>query len=312
MPFEKSFFQGETICDFYVPPMMKRVWAGQLDMLQVIDTLCRAAGIRYYAAYGTLLGAVRHHGFIPWDDDIDLWMFRDDLMRFAELAEQILPQYGLELITPYNEPDYNNPIFGVFNGRHTDLSEERLSKYYGCPFSMRIDLFALDNLPEDEELIMEKFRLSKEAWELAEIWEDPLVSSAQKQLRLRILTEAVGYELIEEIPVKQQLSMLCDLVTASDGLDESEYVANVQAFRYNPKTRFRREWFGEPVYLEFEGRKIPAPADYDAVLRMIYKDYMTPVKGKSVHGYPFYKEQMEDLHRAFRDKGMEIPEIFRE
>lgn len=68
--------QGEVRDGYYVQPMMKRIWAVQLDMLKEIDRICRRHHVNYYGWFGTLLGAVRHHGFIPWDDDLDLAMLR--------------------------------------------------------------------------------------------------------------------------------------------------------------------------------------------------------------------------------------------
>ncbi len=312
MKYDESYFKGETICDFYVPPMMKRVWAGLLDMLMVVDNLCRAANLKYYMAYGTLLGAVRHKGYIPWDDDIDIWMFRDDMMKFIELAESILPKYGLEIITPYNDADYNNPVAGIFNGRQMDISKERLEKYYGCPFSMRIDLFPLDNLPDDQETVDFKCRLSDEAWQLADIWNKSVISEREKKRRFEALTGEIGYTPIDGVSYKQQLSMLCDMIMISDDIPDSEYVANVRLYHEHPRARFRREWFEKPVYLQFGQVSLPAPADYDSVLRTIYGDYTVMRKGGTVHDYPFYKEQMAELHRAIKKQGTEIPEIFRE
>ena len=86
LQFDKDFFLGETYQGFYVEPMMKCVWAAQLEVLEVIRGICEKHKIKYFAAYGTLLGAVRHKGFIPWDDDVDIMMLREDYERFMKLA----------------------------------------------------------------------------------------------------------------------------------------------------------------------------------------------------------------------------------
>ncbi|MDO5402264.1 MAG: LicD family protein, partial [Eubacteriales bacterium] len=72
MEFPKSYFEDEVRDGFYVPAMMKRAWAAQLQVLEDVDKVCRDNDIQYFAEWGTLLGAVRHHGFIPWDDDMDI------------------------------------------------------------------------------------------------------------------------------------------------------------------------------------------------------------------------------------------------
>lgn len=80
--FDKDFFLGETRNDFYIEPMIKCAWAAELEVLEVVRNICEKHNLKYFAADGTLLGAVRHRGFIPWDDDIDIMMPRDDYMRF--------------------------------------------------------------------------------------------------------------------------------------------------------------------------------------------------------------------------------------
>ena len=82
MKFPKDFFSEEDRNGFVVPEMMKRAWAAELEVLEVIRTLCLSEGIKWYAFYGTLLGAIRHKGFIPWDDDIDIYMTETDYSRF--------------------------------------------------------------------------------------------------------------------------------------------------------------------------------------------------------------------------------------
>ncbi len=78
MHFDESFFEGEERNGFYISPIMKRAWAVELDILEVISKICRKYQIRWFAESGTMLGAVRHNGFIPWDDDIDISMLRPD------------------------------------------------------------------------------------------------------------------------------------------------------------------------------------------------------------------------------------------
>ena len=93
MEFPASYFQGEYREGFYVAPMMKRAWAAQMEVLLLFDEICDTYGLKWYIAYGTLLGAVRHKGFIPWDDDIDIWMFREDMMRLNDLPDEVFADW---------------------------------------------------------------------------------------------------------------------------------------------------------------------------------------------------------------------------
>ena len=92
MQFPDSFFEDEVRDGFYVPALIKRSWAAQLELLGEIAAVCRRHHIRWFAMWGTLLGAVRHGGFIPWDDDLDIGMLRDDYNRFMSVAKQELPE----------------------------------------------------------------------------------------------------------------------------------------------------------------------------------------------------------------------------
>ena len=88
MNFDNNFFDNEVRNGFFVCSLMKRAWAAQIDVLAYFDKICQENGLKYYADFGTLLGAVRHKGFIPWDDDIDVSMFREDIEKLRTLMDQ--------------------------------------------------------------------------------------------------------------------------------------------------------------------------------------------------------------------------------
>ena len=85
LKFDNDFFNTEVREGFEISSMMKRAWAAQMEVFQVVSDICNRNGIRYFADFGTLLGAVRHKGMIPWDDDIDLAMMRPDFERLEQL-----------------------------------------------------------------------------------------------------------------------------------------------------------------------------------------------------------------------------------
>ena len=92
MEFPQNYFCAEVRDDFEIPAMMKRAWAAELEVLSVIADVCGRHHLQYFADYGTLLGAVRHKGFIPWDDDIDICMLREDYMELIRVLPDELPQ----------------------------------------------------------------------------------------------------------------------------------------------------------------------------------------------------------------------------
>lgn len=86
MDFSTDFYRDEVRYGFYIPTAIKQAWAAELMVLGEIDRICRKYNIKYYAEWGTLLGAVRHGGFVPWDDDMDIGMLREDYIRFRKVA----------------------------------------------------------------------------------------------------------------------------------------------------------------------------------------------------------------------------------
>ena len=105
LTFDDSYFLGETRDGFYIEPMMKCAWAAQLEVMCVIKQICEKNDIPYFAYYGTLLGTIRHKGFIPWDDDMDICMLRKDYQRFLEVApRELTGEYHIN--SPYTQDEY--------------------------------------------------------------------------------------------------------------------------------------------------------------------------------------------------------------
>ncbi len=148
--FSSEYFYDEVRNGFYVPEMTKRYWAAQLEVLYEIDKICKKHGLGWFANYGTLLGAIRHKGYIPWDDDIDITMFRDDYDRFFDLAAKELPK-GFCVLTTGTEPEYAYPFGRITSSHSIDLSEEYLEKFYGCPYCVGVDIYPYDRLFPDKD-----------------------------------------------------------------------------------------------------------------------------------------------------------------
>ena len=96
-----GFLNEEVRCGYTVTKQMKEVWAVELDMLEKLLSVCKKHDIKIFASGGTMLGAVRHQGFIPWDDDIDMMMFRDDYEKLCKVAQE-----------EFEYPYFSNRIYG--------------------------------------------------------------------------------------------------------------------------------------------------------------------------------------------------------
>lgn len=147
MQFPKSYFEDEVRDGFYVSSMVKRSWAVQIEILEEVERICKKHNLQYFADGGTLLGAVRHGGFIPWDDDLDICMKRKDYETFAKVALEELPKDYIMLNFEQSCKEnykYTNFIIRICNGRTIHLSKGSLDRFHGFPYIAGIDIFSLD------------------------------------------------------------------------------------------------------------------------------------------------------------------------
>ena len=156
--FPNDYFKDEYREGFLVESMMKRAWAAQLEVLKRIEEICDKYGLQYFGFWGTLLGAVRHNGYVPWDDDFDIIMKRADYDKFLEVAATELPD-GYVVMTPYTEVEWDEQIARVTNSHSINFTDRFLNAYHGFPFVAGVDIFPYDFIPDDESLCKEKDEL---------------------------------------------------------------------------------------------------------------------------------------------------------
>ena len=131
---------------------MKRAWAAEMEVLMEIDRICKENAIQYFADSGTLLGAVRHQGFIPWDDDIDITMKRSDYEKFIKIAKTCLPSGWILLHPHYSiKAIWRNTFMRICNTDRISFEEAHLDRFHGFPYPVGVDIFPLDNIPIDED-----------------------------------------------------------------------------------------------------------------------------------------------------------------
>lgn len=315
MFFPEEYFQGEYREGFYIAPMMKRAWAAQLEVLLLFDEICDAHGLRWFLAYGSLLGAVRHRGFIPWDDDIDVWMFREDMMKLNELPDSVFAEKGLELANPWHNENHTNLAWRIDNGHTLMLDEAHMLQYHLCPFALGIDLFALDYVPRDPQIFRTQAIWCATANTLMRKWHDSGMTKREKQEQYRKIEKAAGLLPDQSLPEKQRLAILTEHMLSVYGPEDGDMLA------FLPETQkpgrnddvYRPEWFAETVYLPFENLDVPAPVGFHDILQVEYgEDYMTPKNVGGDHDYPFYRGQYEKLKHLFEEERMELPPFLAE
>lgn len=301
LEFSKDYFKREVRCGFAVGEVMKHVWAAELEMLAEIIRVCEKYELTYYVYWGSLLGAVRHQGFIPWDDDIDIALVGEDYVRFLEVAGRELPA-AYEIRNMYTDTRWGDYFTHINNNTIVDISPEHMEKYHGCPLVVGMDVFPLYYLPRDKEfaeqqkVVLDKIfhaigyadyqeELKREGGE-PDILETVVQKLAEGMVELQHLT---GYQFNNDLPIRTQLYQLYDQVGRLCQEDESDEVTAFWEYRRNGYS-VRKELLQETIKLPFENLMVTAPAGYDEILKKTFGDYMTP-RIYASHDYPFFQEE---------------------
>ena len=244
-----------------------------IDILSVVADFCEKNGLRYWLYYGTLIGAIRHNGYIPWDDDIDIIMPRPDYEKFLKSFNQTSGS-KYQVIEDRITPGYHNTFAKVHNPK-TIIESEFSNK---MAFGVFIDIFPFDGVKDAKQ--------SKCAIIILKL----LSAKDNKWWRKRKLISNIGLYVFKiimlPIPVNYLLNRLRKICLQAS-FDESEYVNYIPA-RAGMRTNVKRsDLEGSNVeYHIYEGKKYRIPHNYDVCLRKNYGDYMSlPPKEEQV-GHP--------------------------
>ncbi|WP_338146883.1 LicD family protein [Ligilactobacillus agilis] len=260
-----------------------------LELLNVVANVCEEQHLRYALIYGTLIGAVRHQGYIPWDDDIDIMMPRPDYEKLLQyLKENIAVYPHLQVFNPDECADYPYMITRISDNRYViDVDNEE-------PYGMGvfIDVYPYDGLGNSKKEAL-KFGLKG----------DRLSSLCYQATRRRFAIETTTSNVrkILKYPVylyaklrgKEVFQRKLAKLAGIKEYDESNYVGCAVWLSWGEKDIFPRKWFEETMLVNFDKYKFRIPKEYDALLRYEYGDYMKlPPKKERVghHNYKVYKK----------------------
>ena len=291
MQFPHTYFEDEVREGFYITGAMKRAWAAQLEVLEEIDKVCRKHNIRWFADCGTLLGAVRHGGYIPWDDDMDICMLRPDYIKFNQVAKQDLPEEFVVLNLNNTEEPYLEYLTRVTNGHRLNFDSDYLEKYHDCPYATGIDIFVLDYIAEDEEEEKERKALATLIMAAGDEIEEDNSNVDDYRDVLNQIEELCLVEFDYTKCIKQQLFQAGEKIFSLYAGKGGSHVALMPYWVYFDNHLYPAEYFNTTVMVPFEITKLPAPAAYDGVLQIEYGDYMKIVKSGGIHDYPFFINQ---------------------
>ncbi len=289
MQFPKSYFEDEVRDGFYIPAMMKRAWAAQLEVLSDIERVCEKYHLHYQADWGTLMGAIRHGGFIPWDDDMDISMLRKDYDLFNQVVLDELPQYKVLNFEHSQDGNYDSQLTHIYNERRVRIDKGFLDKFHGFPFTAGIDIFPMDYIPSDQEEKEQLFRRIKTLYAAAAMPE-----GKKKEEYLRHIEENYNIKLDRKKPLKQQLYQNAEKICREYDGEGAKFVTNIASniiWGYMEPA----EYYGETIRIPFEAGSIEVPMAYDGAMKHKTNQYMQPVRDNKGHDYPFYQRQADKL-----------------
>ncbi|MBO5026435.1 MAG: LicD family protein [Bacteroidaceae bacterium] len=271
------------MANYDIRPLQLRL----LDILAVIHRMCEEHGLRYYLVDGSLIGAVRHKGFIPWDDDMDICMPREDYELLIKHSREWLP-------SPYEfvcfENDSNYPLhFGKIQDAGTTLIERPHLYYLGGVY---VDIFPIDGAPENrlcQHLYQWRYKYLTKA--LYFLFRDPYKHGHGPSCWIPLLVRKIYTLPGLQGKIKRHM-MKYDLQTSriaavnhNDGLGSMVDKENV---------------LGDPTPVEFEGRMVWGMKDNDAYLTQLFGDYMTPPPPDKIHQHNFFYMDLEKPYREYK------------
>ena len=279
-----SFLKEEIRCDFKVTERRKRLWQMQLDMLQLVDTICNKYSIKYFAIGGTLLGAIRHKGYIPWDDDIDLAMFRSDYEQFVQAALQEI-KYPYFVQSPTTEEDYAISHIKIRNSNSVGATKYDFEFKYNK--GVFIDIFPLDNIPDDssqkQQLLngVHDYRKTLDVgarhfwyWQGTIKGAKNILSEEEKNYYISLVKE-------RSIPtICDEYKSFCTQYNNTD----TEYCGFLGLELTSERFFWKRDCFSGQTTVPFEYLKIPCPSGYDEILKKTYGNYSVFERTGSLHG----------------------------
>ena len=263
------YLEDEVRCGYEVSSKLKKIWAVELDLLNELLRVCQKHGIKVQVSYGTLLGAVRHKGFIPWDDDLDVWLPRKEYNKLLAVAQsEFTHPYFFQ--TAYTDKKYYLPYARLRNSETTGVITGEASPDYNN--GIYIDIYVIDGFVKSKLLYYFQLFLRRIAIKSILVYHQHY-----REVRGKNIFQKMAWVLLH--PVSwiiryEALLRLTDWLTSM-----YNNVAERYSVVYEMTGRPYHDWitkdeWEETIKLRFENIDVPVSKDYDMVLRRKYGDYM--------------------------------------
>ncbi len=247
----------------------------ELEVLQEFHVLCEENKLTYYLTAGTLLGAVRHNGFIPWDDDVDVLMPRTDYERFLQIFEQKNKASYIKLATPSNTNNYYTPMAKMYDTRF-QMEEPHLRS--SCPLGPWIDIFPLDNMGND-------YKTALHLYKKVGIWRRLRALRFLPTKRhgiLRLIRNCITF-VLDFIPSSYFLNKINQVSRRYEDRQYTQYVGVMSLPGYGLKEIMEKNIYADRELHIFENKQFYIPIGWHEILTRFYGDYMTPRRRDYIH-----------------------------
>ena len=285
------FLEAEVRDGFPVSSEMKRIWKTELDVLEQFVVICNRHGLNYSLAGGTLIGAFRHKGFIPWDDDIDIDMVREDYDKFlAVAAKELKKPYFLQT----TKTDHGRVVtFAQIRNSNTTCVDPHWAEL-GVVFNagIGIDIFPVDGVPDGKfRLLFTKaiVRLVQSLHYNAQIRKNFGIKGFFKRYIAKVVCFCVGFEHLYEL---REWALRRNKLSKCKKCGEFSYAISMR----NPRLVWSTSCYDSYIDVPFEYLTLKAAAGFDEMNTCQYGDWRTPVKGTGDHGTQHY-----DVDRPYKE-----------
>lgn len=281
--FDEEFLKEEVRCDYLVTQREKRIWAVEIDLLEKLLEVCNKHDIKFTVYSGTLLGTIRHKGFIPWDDDLDVCMTRKEYDKFLNVAIKEF-SYPYFLQTALTDRKY---FFGYARLRNS-LTTGYILEYPSANYNqgIYIDIYVLDEYIENKKKL--KFQLKQMDFivSLINLYHKDRERTVLKQM----IAKTLQYTFYKVVSYERLIKWY------NRKLSKYNYINKRLSLMTHPLDVIQKYWchasdFDEIIYLPYENIKVPVPKNYDSILTHMYGDYMKfpPVEKRGAwHDESFY------------------------
>lgn len=248
-----------------------------LEVFKYTHRFCEENNLRYFTAYGSAIGCVRHKGFIPWDDDIDIYMPREDYNKLLTLKEKISKD-GYTLKSIEDKP-YYLPFAKIWDSNTTLLPFDNAPDVIGC----FVDIFPIDLTNMDYDTYCKKY---KQFRKLRFDYQSKIftisISTIYKDLKNKQYGSLARAVLKIKNVFKNSDKILSNFLALQNSLNEHNGKKYISITESKPRM-FEKEWFDDYVMMPFEDTMIRMPICYHQYLTCVYGDYMTPPPAKDRH-----------------------------